>query len=330
MDNSLCIAIPTFNRPRQLRSLLNSIYSSSILLSDVEKRNISICIYNNSSLFYEEYEQIVEFFYNKFSNSINKFSHFITGVNVGSANNCFAAIINSDSKYTWFMPDDDFLAKDSLKIFFEITHNYEPCMIHGGWKHKSTVDYNFSYEHNEFETLANSIHRVVEIDKISTFFDKSVVEAQEHIYRTENIKAILKNPELKKLINEMCPGVFAVYSLLGLGPLVTLERSLGVWRSGDRSSWRNRWHKLQLETWPNCVNLMYKYSLISLLERDKGLKIYRDVFDWMGHRPDVFLGINLKYQLNPFVLIAHHKCHYIKNLIKSPYKILLKCHEKLK
>lgn len=326
----LQVSIPTFNRSDQLAHCLRSLVQAFNHLNETDRNRVGISIQNNSTKGFAEYQTIFEFFNREFLDlNINYFNYIITGFNIGSANNCATSLINSQSKYTWFLPDDDLAEVDSLAIILSCIKSFSPCLIHGGRDFKTVNKYNQFNVSPDFEP--NEILSIEYQDRILKLFSDNVVQAQELVFKTDLISQIVNVDGNIPYINEMFPGFFSIYSLANNSlPLIFLKRSIGIFRDGDPNSmWRNRWLSLSLITWPEILEYCFSIGLINRRELAVGKKIFIEGFKSIEHRPDIFLGLNQKFPLNARLLMKHHPHEMCSLLIKSPKKICLKIYTKL-
>jgi len=326
----LQVSIPTFNRSDQLVHCLESLLQAFKHLNEIDRCRVGIAIQNNSTKGFIKYQSIFESFNKKFTDlNINYFNYIITGFNIGSANNCASSLLNSQSTYTWFLPDDDLAEVDSLKIILSCIKLFSPCLIHGGRGFKTV------YKYDQFDVSPafdlNEILSVEYRDRILKLFSDNVVQAQELVFRTDLIKQIVNIDENVPYINEMFPAFFSICSLQNNSmPLIFLKRSIGIFRDGEPNSiWRNRWLSLSLITWPEMLEYCFSIGLITKKELLVGKKIFIEGFKSIEHRPDILLGLNRRFPLDPRLLVKHYPYEMCSMLIKSPTKICLKIYKKL-
>ena len=159
--NILEIAIPTYNRTIELKKCLYSILVATRLLSQTEKKNIGIAINDNSTIDFFNRKKIISKYKKKFESSgISYFKYCVTGFNIGSNSNFATLLINSQSDYTWILPDDDVARFDSIKTILKVIRLHKPCFINGGWEMKSQISYNDDILEND-DNLSNNVNEVL-------------------------------------------------------------------------------------------------------------------------------------------------------------------------
>lgn len=124
--NTLCIAIPTFNRGKKLEKSLKKL-SKEILKVDY-KNNISVLVSDNGSSdntykVINEYKKIFE------KNKISFVKHGFDK-NQGFDKNLFNCYKHADSKYVWFLSDDDIISDDAISVILEDINANEPNVIY--------------------------------------------------------------------------------------------------------------------------------------------------------------------------------------------------------
>ena len=128
MDKILTIAIPTYNRSLILKENLS-------LLFDDLNIEIMILVCDNHST---DKTYFVCKEYEKFSN----FKYIKNKKNLGYDANVLTALENSNSKYVWFLADDDFVDKDKIKYVYKylLDHNPDAVLLNAIVKNKNTTD----------------------------------------------------------------------------------------------------------------------------------------------------------------------------------------------
>lgn len=315
------VLIPTYNRPNELAKCLRSIENSIKNLSHFDRSKLVITIRNNSTEYFEQYKNLIDTYNPIFKNfNISSFDYQFTGFNIGSVNNCVGGILNSKSDYIWVLPDDDIARFDALSISIPLIEKYKPDFISGGCLDKSTIEYS-SNEIGEDNKQPNKIFDVIyDRSKVLFFLSKNVVQLQEYIYNVQLVKNFLNNDKHVHLLNDMWPGLFAIFSLQSEKSFVRLEKSLGIFRKGDpRSEWRHLWFKLALIDWPIISEKLFKLGWLNETETKASKAVFREIFPNLSYRPDILLGINKKSSVNPLLLIKYHGYHYFVALLKSPF-----------
>jgi hypothetical protein len=324
----LQVSIPSFNRHDQIKYTLESLLKSVDHLPKDSRGDISIAIYNNSIANFAEYQELINYYSEKFNDlGIYAFEYNISGFDIGAANNCAVSHLNAKAIYSWFLPDDDLAATDSLLTILNTINEHNPCFIHGGVMNKTV----YPYSQTSVDTDAlkihgpNSIYKVITANKVKEFLPLNTVQAQEHVYRVDALKNFLSYPELIKSRDEMIPALFGIVCLQDRRPFILLKNSLGIFRDGDpKSSWRHLWYKVSLISYPALLEKCVSIGLIKSDAHCNTVNAFEAVLDSIAHRPDIFLGLNRKYQISPIVLFARHPKRFIFLTLMSPFAVLKK------
>ena len=333
--NILEIGIPTYNRSVQLKKCLNSILVSLENLSLEDRKSIGIAISDNSTIDIINRNNIIRTFENKFREvGIGYFIHRITGYNIGMVNNMSSVYINSKSDYIWSLGDDDIMRFDGLSTVLKAIKKYEPCFIAGGWVQKSKVGY-FDDTIKNDDQSANDIYKVLNgEDKLNTFLLRNTVQQQEYIYKSSQLKTFFEKDHNIQFLTEMQPGLLAIYCMQDKAPLVLLKKSAGIFRHDEPDSnsvWRHLWLRYALQDWPSLSEKLYKLNWINKNQLNLSIGIWRNLlFTAAPCRPDIFLGINRKYDLSPFKLFYFHRAAYLKALLTFIPSIFIKIIKLLK
>lgn len=319
------VFIPTYNRPKEFEKCLISLVNCLSQIAQEDRRLIGIAIHDNSVEHIETYEQIILNYKVRFESlGASYFDYRRTGFNIGGINNITSGMFGSKATYVWCLPDDDLARFDSLGIIMLAIRNHGPCFISGGCSQKSII---YDYDSDECGDDDGHENKILDlIDdrfKISYFLSKNVVQLQEYVYKRDLIKKFLIDKENINLLNEMFPGLLALVCLRGDGPFVRLERSIGIFRDGDpRSEWRHLWCRLALIEWPAVTEKLYQRGWLSLHEFKLSIAIFRPILDGLSRRPDLLLGLNRRYQLNPVSLYKYHQSGFVKSLFMSPISVV--------
>ena len=87
--SKLQVSIPSFNRQDQIKFTLDSLLKAVDYLPKDLRGDISIAIYNNSTTNFEEYQELINYYSEKFNDlGIYAFDYHISGFDIGAANNC--------------------------------------------------------------------------------------------------------------------------------------------------------------------------------------------------------------------------------------------------
>lgn len=137
MNKILTIGIPSYNRPYQLRELLESI--------DCDEKKIEILICDDKSPNQYEISRVVE----KFQKSNGYKTTYLKNIeNLGFDGNLRNIILNASSKFILFMGDDDLFIPKSLDLyinFLENNHHYPYILRSYITIHKSGQIEKFKY-----------------------------------------------------------------------------------------------------------------------------------------------------------------------------------------
>jgi glycosyltransferase involved in cell wall biosynthesis len=315
------VLIPTYNRPNELAKCLRSLENSIKNLSHVDSSKLRITIRNNSTKYFEQYKNLIDTYNPLFKNlNISSFDYQFTGFNIGTVSNCVGGMLNSKSDYIWVLPDDDIARFDALSISIPVIEKYKPDFISGGCIDKSTIEYPSNETGNDNKQPNKILDVIYDRSKVLLFLRKNVVQLQEYIYKVQLVKNFLSNDKHVHLLNDMWPGLFAIFSLQSTKSFVRLEKSLGIFRKGDpRSEWRHLWFKLALIDWPIISEKLFKLGWLNETETKASKAVFREIFPNLSYRPDILLGINKKSSVNPLLLIKYHGYHYFVALLKSPF-----------
>lgn len=114
----LSICIPTYNREKYLKRLIDSIVNQKGFTNEV-----SIVINDGPSK--DNTTQMVAEYQKKYKN----ITYFRNNVAVGMLPAILESIEMSDGEYTWLFGSDDFMQEDSLEIVMDILKNKAPTMV---------------------------------------------------------------------------------------------------------------------------------------------------------------------------------------------------------
>lgn len=326
------VFIPTYNRPKEFEKCLRSLENTLLYMASGERACIGIAINDNSTDYLESYEEIIEDFKARyFDLSVSYFDYRRTGFNVGGINNILSGIYSAKADYVWLLPDDDLSRFDSLAIILSVIREFRPSFISGAWINKSTIKYNSDSTGDD----DGSINRVLDVkhtrEKVSVFFEKNVVQAQEYVYRAPTVKKFLQSKENRRLLNHMFPGLLAIVCLREDAPFVRLERSIGIFRDGDpKSEWRHLWVRLALIEWPQVCEKLLNRGWLSHAEYRLAVGVFRSMFEDLSKRPDILTGLNRKRNVSPFLLFKYHRSYFLNALLRSPFFAPIAIYKKLK
>lgn len=318
------ILIPTYKRALELKKCLVSLEKAVINLNSAARAKIGLIIKNNTTNDFVGYRDLIEKYTRIFEEmGVAYFDYHITGFNIGATNNIVGGLFSSKSQYVWVLPDDDIARFDALSVLITAIEKYSPCFISGAWTNKSIIQYN-SNESGEDDGKPNSIlDAIYSREKVSAFLSKNVVQLQEYIYNTQLLKKFLNDDSNVSLLNEMFPGLLAIFCLQSSAPFVRFERSLGIFRNGDPASeWRHLWYKFALIDWAILSDQCYQKGWLNEEERANSIAIFRPIISNLSTRPDSLLGLNKRNRINPFLLMKYHRHDFMLALKRSPLSIV--------
>ncbi len=115
----LSIAIPTYNRAKELQECLDSVIPQVLEL----KESVEIFISDNASV--DETPEVLKDYSEKYD-----FIHYSrNSKNIGFDLNLIRAIKGSKGRYVWLFADDDWLAKGALNEILGVIKENKPCYI---------------------------------------------------------------------------------------------------------------------------------------------------------------------------------------------------------
>jgi hypothetical protein len=323
INTVLQISIPTYNRPEQIEHTLSSLASAVSFIDEDARQKITIGIYNNSTKKIISYKKIINN-YEKIFKELNvaHFFYKVTGFDILSWNNVSMSVLLSKAEYTWVLPDDDLARLDSIKTILDAIEQCRPCMVHGGIKNKTILDY--SETKIEFDGIENSIFQIVEEGKAKRFMETKGIQLQEHVYRTELLEVMFCDDNLAGAVDDFIPALFGLICCKSSQPLVLLSESIGIFRNHDpKSGWRYKWLYICLIQWRDTVDKFVNSRLINTDDVEKTKRIYINELYKNNWRPDALLGFNSKFTINPINMTRHYQFEYIRLLLASPFLFII-------
>ncbi len=109
----LTIAIPTFNRSKELYSQLHSI--NSILSETKISKNVEVLVSDNCST--DSTSDVTKEF--SLIEKSYKFTSIRNSKNFGGEANFMSSTLNASGRFVWLLSDDDEIRKDSIQYLFE-------------------------------------------------------------------------------------------------------------------------------------------------------------------------------------------------------------------
>jgi len=327
------ICIPTHNRPYQFECLLRSIVSSLSMLSLDEKAEVGIRVHNNSSKYLKNYQDIFTKFETIFKNGKVGFVYNISGINISGPHNCYGVIMSSKADYAWFLPDDDLCRIDAIQIILETIKLYRPCMIHGGVVRKERVKYDFKQSSN-YQKKDNKVFKVINSygEKVKNLLKLKLIQAQEQVYSTKELKKINSINDVTGLVNDFVPALFSFLCINSNSPLILLQQSIGIFRDGDPNSpWRHQWFSMALCMWPKTAIEYFERGITDskLVYQSRHLFFDEKMKKIICGRFDIIFGFNKINKINFVEFALQQRFEFFKILVMSffclPKKILKKC-----
>jgi glycosyltransferase involved in cell wall biosynthesis len=171
----LTIAIPTYNRAPKLMRLL-SILKREILLYNLE-RAVCILISDNASI--DETEDSVR----NFSAGDINMQYYKQESNVGFDNNILFLYQTTQTKYLWYMADDDFPLEGSIIRILETTIEYQPGVLLSSFIQPVGSDEKQFHYQNSVEIINNpkeAIENILNNTKMSMYVLRKVDFLETH------------------------------------------------------------------------------------------------------------------------------------------------------
>ena len=110
MAIQLSICIPTYNREKYLKQLLDCIERQ---LQDIEKNIVEICVSDNAST--DNTKQVIQQYQQKYNN----ITYFRWDKNMGADMNYLKVVEIAHGKYCWLFGSDDFMIDGAIKKMLE-------------------------------------------------------------------------------------------------------------------------------------------------------------------------------------------------------------------
>ena len=124
--NTLCIAIPTFNRADKLEKALKNLLK---VIQKVDyKNNISVLVSDNGSS--DHTDKVINDHKKIFQNSKISFIKHGFNKNQGFDKNLFNCYENANHNYVWFLSDDDIINDDAISVILADINTHDPNVIY--------------------------------------------------------------------------------------------------------------------------------------------------------------------------------------------------------
>jgi len=320
------VAIPTYNRPNQLKDCLRALVNCAEYLGYEDRQKVGIRVHNNSTEALDEYNAVVSSFTGIFSRlNIGLFKYTITGVNIGAPQNNYSVIMSSESEFTWYMPDDDLPRLDSLVVLMSVIDEFKPNLIIGGAESPLAVDYSISDNRDQrvpHHAEENSISCVVEGERCyEFFFGTNIIAAQNLVYNSRLLRAYVAANSMRGLVDPFLPAFLALICLNRNGPMVLLRLGIGIFRYNEPcSEWRHEWNRYALEVWPRTYRTWRKLGLVRPTPSHHSYFI-SSLYFYQCRLWCLFFG---KYRLNLLTVARFYPFELFLMLFQAPFVCLQK------
>lgn len=124
--NTLCIAIPTFNRDKKLKKALKRLLE--VILKVDYKNNISVLVSDNGST--DKTDSVINDYKKIFERSKIPLRKQGFDKNHGFDKNLFNCYEFADSDYIWFLSDDDIINGEAISIILADINTHDPNVIY--------------------------------------------------------------------------------------------------------------------------------------------------------------------------------------------------------
>lgn len=267
----LSICIPTYNREKYLKRLLESIVTQEWFTDQ-----ISIVINDGPSK--DNTIQMVTDYQKKYKN----ITYFRNDVAVGMLPAILESIEMSDGKYTWLFGSDDFMQEDSLEIVMGILKNQTPTVVLSNrltFKDSSECD---SYQEEErkslyFQWFADFwiylwLEEKEKYEDKHNYFTFMSVFCFETTYYKEMLEYVTKNVCSKSELNKHYFNYIVVLfsQLFSEKTICVIEKPRLVFCQADNHNWKqNRKIVKDIKMLSNYVKNTYilPYNTIKLLDK---------------------------------------------------------------
>jgi abequosyltransferase len=120
----LTIAIPTYQREKELRETLSDLYQQYINLSVADQSNVSVIVIDNASTTYN-IKDVFHEFYEKLPIIFKQ-----NEKNLGIDGNVKQCILNSNSRFVWLFSDDDLFEDHALRdVLKQLNHHCDKALF---------------------------------------------------------------------------------------------------------------------------------------------------------------------------------------------------------
>jgi hypothetical protein len=318
---TLEVCIPTFQRPEQLSHCLESIYKSLIRLDTNKRKLVGIRIHNNSINTLLDYERVVDKARNNFDSiGLGSFCYIISGLDIGASSNNYGVIISANSDYVWYMPDDDLSRHDSIETILDAIHKFSPALIVGGFEHHIGIDYSINCNNDNripFLNELNSIHSIINEEKVNFFFKTNPVAAQNLVFKHSALKNFLLGKDLNGLINPFLCTFFSLICLKNDAPVIFLKYSIGLFRYNEPySDWRHEWPSYALQIWPKSVSCWVNLGLLE--EKNPASRFYVKTLDYFMCRLYLLIWGTRRSKINLFEIIEYYPKDFFVMVFSAP------------
>jgi glycosyltransferase involved in cell wall biosynthesis len=240
-ENLLTIAIPTYNRGKELRELLDCIF-------EIHINNIEVFVSDNGST--DETNSICE----EFSNRHTNFNYFRHDRNQGYDLNVINCVKKSESVYIWFLSDDDMVNKE---IIFDVISQLKKEDIDGILINSTVIDYytnKIIFEnlnnYNENTKIIVDDQALEEFGKWSTLLSSLVIK-----------KSLIRIDLLKIYIGSCFVQLGLFWGSLRDRQIIILGKQKIIKRDGNKGAFDTSDSIIWLQQWINTIwSLRDRYS----------------------------------------------------------------------
>lgn len=256
MSTLLSICIPTLNRPKLLKSTLESIFkcnksSIEVVIIDGSKNN------NTKDLIYSEYKN-KNISYYKESNATKKPS------NQGFDRACNLAVEKAKSKYCWLLTDDDLIVDGSIDIILEkIKKNYDLILTSSVIKDETLTK---TYVISRPKISKDIIFKPSQMDKFAKIINDQLTYVGCLIIK----KSIWMSLNRSKFFGTGFIHVGVIFSSKLKNKLLLIQKPMTIIRFGV-GYWRNRTFQIWMYDWPNLI-----WSLKTIKDSTKSILSKKD------------------------------------------------------
>ena len=160
MIYQLSICIPTYNRAKYLKQLLDCILNQ---LKNIEENTVEICVSDNAST--DDTQEILQ----RYRQEHNNITYFRWDKNMGADMNYLKVVEISHGKYCWFFGSDDLMVDGAIKkILEEIKENHDIYLCN---RYQCDINMNIESKYNLLHDKINTqTFKFGDYNKIRKYF----------------------------------------------------------------------------------------------------------------------------------------------------------------